>query len=394
MVRSKSSGSVILSGAAFQAEGRISPAAWEACVQKHGTDSDHHGYNLRHGRKRCGFGANPSNPSDNDAGNFNQNCDEEDKAASHTSNTSARPTNGRRASDWHREKWQPSWILSEMGIFRQPARLPDNGDMRNHATPSVTLLLLLLALPCAAQNMDYNNQAQLDERGNIFVSSGDGRLILMADTRHCAAATFADDKQTVGCMVANVADGAPPSTIVQLEIYLKGGKKRTIEPGEPIMDWHFWEEGREIAVHYGRNVRQGTYALDDSATARVIEKISEPTDEKALPQWAKSQAQIDDEAVPTSAALTEERTFWIAKVLRQIEKIEPGMRRKDLGGILTSEGGLSNRFQRTYVHLDCPYIKVNVRFKAVSDESNALKEDPDDTIESVSQPFLQWSHVD
>lgn len=113
-----------------------------------------------------------------------------------------------------------------------------------------------------------------------------------------------------------------------------------------------------------------------------------------LPQWAKSQSQIQDEAVPMSAALTQDRTYWIAKVLRQIEKIEPGMRRKDLGGILTTEGGLSNRFQRTYVHVDCPYIKVNVRFKAASDDANALKEDPDDTIESVSQPFLQWSTMD
>ena len=95
-----------------------------------------------------------------------------------------------------------------------------------------------------------------------------------------------------------------------------------------------------------------------------------------------------------SPALTPERTLWIAKVLRQIEKIEPGMRRKDLGGILTTEGGLSNRFQQTYVHVDCPYIKVNVRFKAVNDENNALKEDPDDTIESVSPPFLQWSISD
>ena len=95
-----------------------------------------------------------------------------------------------------------------------------------------------------------------------------------------------------------------------------------------------------------------------------------------------------------SAALTQERTFWIAKVLRQIEKIEPGMRRKDLGGILTTEGGLSNRFQQTYVHVDCPYIKVTVRFRAASEESNALKEDPDDTIESVSRPFLQWSISD
>lgn len=276
-----------------------------------------------------------------------------------------------------------------MAIFRQPANLPDNGDMTNYATPSVTLLLMLLALPCAAQKTGYNKEAKLDAQGNIFVSSNDGKLIWMADTRHCGETIFASDRQTVGCMV-----GLPPLPTLQLEIYLKGGDKRTIEPGAPILDWHFWEDGRKVAVHSGQRVRQGTYALYESTTARVIEKLAEPAEEISLPQWAKSQSQIQDEAVPMSAALTQERTYWIAKVLRQIEKIEPGMRRKDLGGILTTEGGLSNRFQRTYVHVDCPYIKVNVRFKAASDETNALKEDPDDTIESVSQPFLQFSTKD
>jgi hypothetical protein len=251
--------------------------------------------------------------------------------------------------------------------------------MTNHATPRVTLLLMLLVLPCAAQKTGYNKEAELDEKGNIFVSSDAGRLIWMADTRHCSESIFATDRQTVGCMVAPSMSSRP---------------HRAIEPGAPILDWHFWEEGREVAVHSGLNLRQGTYALYESATARVIEKLAEPAEEIALPQWAKSQSQIQDEAVPMSAALTRERTYWIARVLRQIEKIEPGMRRKDLGGILTTEGGLSNRFQRTYVHVDCPYIKVNVRFKAASDETNALKEDPDDTIESVSEPFLQWSTMD
>jgi hypothetical protein len=279
-------------------------------------------------------------------------------------------------------------------MFRQPAVLPDNGDMRNCATQSVTLLLMLLSLPCAAQNSDHNKEAPLDEKGNIFVSSDRGRLIWMADTRHCSESTFATDKQTVGCMVATSTDVFPPAPSLKLEIYLKGGEKRTIEAGAPILDWHFWKEGRAVAVHSGLHVRQGTYTLYESATARVIEKLAEPADERTLPPWAKSQAQIQDEAVPMSAALTQERIYWIAKVLRQIEKIEPGMRRKDLGGIFTTEGGLSNRFQRTYVHVDCPYIKVTVRFKAASDGTNALKEDPDDTIESVSQPFLQWSTMD
>jgi hypothetical protein len=83
----------------------------------------------------------------------------------------------------------------------------------------------------------------------------------------------------------------------------------------------------------------------------------------------------------------------IAKVLRQIGKIKPGMRRKDLLSVLTTEGGQSTRFQRTYVHVECPYIKVNVRFRA-NNERNAVREDPDDIIESISQPYLDWIHID
>jgi hypothetical protein len=237
-------------------------------------------------------------------------------------------------------------------------------------------------------------EAALDEKGDIFVSSDAGTLIWMADTQYCSESIFATDRQTVGCMVAPSTDVFPPAPSLKLEIYLKDGEKRAIEPGATILDWHFWEEGRAVAVHSGLHVRQGTYTLYESATARVIEKSAEPVDERTLPPWAKSQAQIQDEAVPMSAALTQERIYWIANILRQIARIEPGMQRKDLGGIFTTEGGLSNRFQRTYVHVDCPYIKVGIRFKAASDETNALKEDPDDTIESVSQPFLQWSMVD
>jgi len=95
-----------------------------------------------------------------------------------------------------------------------------------------------------------------------------------------------------------------------------------------------------------------------------------------------------------SAALTLERTKWIAKVMRQIGKIKPGMRRRDLLRVFTAEGGLSNRFQRTYVHIECPYIKVNVRFRAATSERNALTEDPNDIIESISQPYLAWGAID
>jgi hypothetical protein len=72
-----------------------------------------------------------------------------------------------------------------------------------------------------------------------------------------------------------------------------------------------------------------------------------------------------------STALMQERTKWIAKALRQIGKIKPGMRRKDLLKTFTTEGGISIRTQQTYVYVECPYIKVDVHFKAVDGGDDA-----------------------
>jgi hypothetical protein len=112
----------------------------------------------------------------------------------------------------------------------------------------VSILLILLAIPCTAQESDYNKRAELDEKGNIFVSSDDGKLIWMSDTRHCSEAISANDKQTVGCMVVPTGNGFPVAQSVKVEIYLRGGEKRTLEPGAPILDWHFWEDGQKVSV--------------------------------------------------------------------------------------------------------------------------------------------------
>jgi hypothetical protein len=181
---------------------------------------------------------------------------------------------------------------------------------------------------------------------------------------------------------------------VQLEIYLKWGARQTIQPGGVIREWHFWKDGQQVAVYSGPPRGPGIYALYDATRARIVETLAEPSDEILLPQWAKSPAQIADDSVPMSAALTQERTMWIAKVLRQIDKIKPGMRRKDLLKVFTTEGGLSNRLQRTYVHIECPYIKVDVRFKADGNEHDVLREEDEDIIETISRPYLAWSVMD
>ena len=110
--------------------------------------------------------------------------------------------------------------------------------------------------------------------------------------------------------------------------------------------------------------------------------------------YNKGQALIQDESVLMSAALNEERTKWIGKILRQIGTIEPGMRRSDLLRVFKTEGGLSNPTQRTCVYIECSYIRVSVRFKAATTESPGLGDNPDDIIESISQPYLGWSVMD
>src|SRR4051812_18634463 len=53
----------------------------------------------------------------------------------------------------------------------------------------------------SADKFEYTKQAEFDEQGNIFVSSNEGKLIKMADTKRCSRAEVANDKQTVGCTV-------------------------------------------------------------------------------------------------------------------------------------------------------------------------------------------------
>lgn len=255
-------------------------------------------------------------------------------------------------------------------------------------------MLLCTGGACVGQEMAYNEQAELDAEGRIFVSSEGGKLIVMADSKRCGEVREAEDRQTMGCLVIQSPEVGIAQPQLRLEIYLKGGQKRVLEPGGPILEWHFWESGRRVELFFGEEPRKGTHVLYDVATAEVIEKVMEQAEESQLPQWAKGPGEIQDESVAQSDALAEERTKWVAKVLRRIGNIQPGMTREELSKVFTTEGGLSSRLQRTYVLAECPYIKVDVRFKAANDEGNWEKEEPRDVIESISRPYMAWSTKD
>src|ERR1700753_2084074 len=95
-----------------------------------------------------------------------------------------------------------------------------------------------------------------------------------------------------------------------------------------------------------------------------------------------------------------EHEAWVSRVLTKMGTIHPGMTRKDLLKVFTTEGGLSTRLHRRFVSRDCPYFKVDVEFKAVGQPEKdgegraTLLEDSGDVIVKLSKPFLEFSIAD
>jgi hypothetical protein len=98
--------------------------------------------------------------------------------------------------------------------------------------------------------------------------------------------------------------------------------------------------------------------------------------------------------LPSESRAADEHTEWIAKSLKEIESVKPGMTRLDLLRVFKEEGGISTRTSRRYIYRDCPYIKVDVQFEPVGEPENKLNQSPRDKIIKISKPFLEWSIMD
>jgi hypothetical protein len=83
-----------------------------------------------------------------------------------------------------------------------------------------------------------------------------------------------------------------------------------------------------------------------------------------------------------------EHTQWIDHVMRSIATLKPGMTRRDLLRVLTTEGGIFTRKKQRYVYRHCPYLKVEVDFSPLD---AAQEPNPDDRVVKITQPFLEYS---
>lgn len=235
----------------------------------------------------------------------------------------------------------------------------------------------------------------IDEQGNVYVSSADGRRITMASREDCTEVSQALDYETMGCLVSRGMNDQGFVPQLQVEVYRKGGRKLVLEPGGPIREWRFWNDGRQVEISFMTDSGRVAHSLYDSQTGRVIDTVEDPPDLSQLPQWAKSRTQIEDESVPSGPEFDQERTKWLAKVMGQIAAIKPGMYRKDLATLFRADGGLTFFGQSSrFVYKECPLIKINVEFKRPAEKAPPKWDDPDDVIESISKPYLEYPFAD
>ena len=95
---------------------------------------------------------------------------------------------------------------------------------------------------------------------------------------------------------------------------------------------------------------------------------------------------------------------WLARILRRMDTIKPGMTRADLMKVFRTDGQPSRQvlaltaLRRTFVSRDCPYFKVNVEFEPATRfgmrppaiQPNLGFEEPQDVIVKVSKPYIEF----
>ena len=101
-------------------------------------------------------------------------------------------------------------------------------------------------------------------------------------------------------------------------------------------------------------------------------------------RWQKAGKRIRDSEINL------EQKKWIEGVMLSSMTVKVGMTRSELLNVFTTEGGISTASQRIYVHRECPYIKVDVKFAAAS----PMQELPTDKIVEISRPYLDGSVTD
>src|SRR5262249_40348441 len=83
----------------------------------------------------------------------------------------------------------------------------------------------------------------------------------------------------------------------------------------------------------------------------------------------------------------QQHNAWLGEQLKQLLSIKPGVTRAEVRKFMTTDGGVYDRAERTYMGKECTYCKVHITFRLVGAAEND-GESANDIVEAVSTPYL------
>ncbi len=166
--------------------------------------------------------------------------------------------------------------------------------------------------------------------------------------------------------------------------------------GKPIYEGNFTTSASSFSFNTPVIVVNPASYKDGLKTNELVIQLGYPNSEFFRGDDPRGDKRIEDGLRADGKFMPpcEDHAAWVAKVLRDIQTVKPGMLREDLLKICTEEGGLSTCSQRRYVHRACPLIKVDVKFDCGDTEAKSPQEHPKDKITQISTPFLEWPIMD
>jgi hypothetical protein len=196
---------------------------------------------------------------------------------------------------------------------------------------------------------------------------------------------------------------AEHALIIRGESSLRLGRLRPAVTGTPfdvVVDGERIYSGRFVPVFSSMNFKEPTIWIHvdtNQPTATVIicgPSFNEPafqpgTDPRVDQRVSRALAGLGKLTPGATGGASESEAFShrVAEVLAQCEKLTPGTTRAEFLNFFQVEGGLRSITHQTFVHRQCPYIKVDVEF--TNPLPQKLGENhPSDRISKISKPYL------
>jgi hypothetical protein len=95
-------------------------------------------------------------------------------------------------------------------------------------------------------------------------------------------------------------------------------------------------------------------------------------------------------------ATQQERVKWVSKCMTELQSVKPGMTRAEVEKKFKMDGGLQGYVTVRYIHPECSYFKIDVKFlvkRNVEDQGRVVPT-PKDKALSVSKPYIENPYYD